>query len=143
MDIYFAGSIRGGREDVQLYAALVKYLQSYGTVLSEHIGDKTLTDTGEQSADKFIHDRDLGWLFQSNVVVAEVTQPSLGVGYELGRLVGFKRTPILALYRPQEGKRLSTMISGCPNITVSKYHTLDEAVHHIDSFMMNHRFQKK
>ena len=36
-------------------------------------------------------------------IVAEVTQPSLGVGYEIGRAVDMKK-PILCLYRPQEGK---------------------------------------
>ncbi len=41
--------------------------------------------------------------FQSDIIVAEVTQPSLGVGYELGRAVAMKK-PILCLYRPQVSK---------------------------------------
>ena len=36
-------------------------------------------------------------------LVAEVTQPSLGVGYEIGRAVAMDKK-ILCLYRPQEGK---------------------------------------
>ena len=37
------------------------------------------------------------------VIVAEVTQPSLGVGYEIGRAYAMKK-PILCLYRPQPEK---------------------------------------
>jgi len=48
--------------------------------------------------DKTIHDTDFAWLKESDVVVAEVTVPSTGVGYELGRAVEMKK-PILALYR--------------------------------------------
>ena len=38
-----------------------------------------------------------------SVIVAEVTQPSLGVGYEIGRAYAMKK-PILCLYRPQPEK---------------------------------------
>ena len=42
MRIYFAGSIRGGRADVQLYIKVIKQLQRYGTVLTEHVADPNL-----------------------------------------------------------------------------------------------------
>lgn len=69
--------------------------------------------TGEETAagDRFIHERDLAWLQQADVVVAEVTQPSLGVGYELGRAVALNKQ-ILCLFRPQSGRVLSAMIRG-------------------------------
>ena len=38
-------------------------------------------------------------------MVAEVTQPSLGVGYEVGRAVAMNKK-ILCIYRPQEGKSM-------------------------------------
>ena len=43
----------------------------------------------------------------SIVLVAEVTQPSLGVGYEIGRAFNMNKK-ILCLYRPQPGKRVIT-----------------------------------
>lgn len=46
LKIYFAGSIRGGREDVQLYAKIVRLLQRYGTVLTEHVADTALLESG-------------------------------------------------------------------------------------------------
>ncbi|KAM4599823.1 5-hydroxymethyl-dUMP N-hydrolase [Fundulus diaphanus] len=114
MNIYFCGSIRGGRSDQQLYLRIVRELQRYGSVLTEHVGSAELSDTGEEGpagADKAIHDRDLEWLQQADVVVAEVTQPSLGVGYELGRAVDMKKK-MLCLFRPSSGRTLSAMIRG-------------------------------
>lgn len=32
MKIYFAGSIRGGREDVALYLQIINYLKNFGEV---------------------------------------------------------------------------------------------------------------
>ncbi|XP_071335891.1 5-hydroxymethyl-dUMP N-hydrolase [Trachinotus anak] len=114
MKVYFCGSIRGGRDDVELYRKIVEKLRSYGTVLTEHVGRAQLTHRGEDASaagDKFIHDRDVDWLRQSDVVVAEVTQPSLGVGYELGRVVDMKKKT-LCLFRPSSGHVLSAMIRG-------------------------------
>ena len=56
----------------------------------------------------------LSKLARSDVVVAEVTQPSLGVGYEIGRTVELGK-PLLCLYRPVEGRLLSAMIRGLDN----------------------------
>lgn len=44
--IYFAGSIRAGRDDAQLYYKIVRLLQKYGTVLTEHVGDPGLCESG-------------------------------------------------------------------------------------------------
>ena len=42
-------------------------------------------------SDKQIHDRDMKWLLESDLIVAEVTNPSLGVGYEIGRAIGYEK----------------------------------------------------
>jgi len=116
MRIYFCGSMRAGRQDVDLYGVLVQKLQQYGEVLTPFVADKSITNLGSEhpGGEKGIHDRDVELLERSHVVVAEVTQPSLGVGYELGRAVAMN-LPILCLYRPQEGKLLSGMIRGMDN----------------------------
>ena len=134
MKIYFAGSIRGGRDDVGLYLQIIEHLKKYGEVLTEHVGDKNLALLGEDGVkDDYIHNRDLEWFIQSNVVVAEVTTPSLGVGYEIGRAVENQKR-VLCLYRPQDGKRLSAMITGSPDVTNAEYKTLDDAKKIIDDF---------
>lgn len=122
MDIYFAGSIRGGQSDVDLYAELIEMLNEYGTVLTEHVGTDTVQENETQAGmtDGDIHEQDLVWLRQADAVVAEVTTPSLGVGYELGRSVEMG-TPVLALYRPDGEHDLSAMIRGSGDIAVSEY----------------------
>ena len=136
MKIYFAASIRGGREDAELYLQIVAHLKKKGEVLTEHVGNKDLTACGEQElGNQYIHDRDLEWLLASKVIVAEVTVPSLGVGYEL-RMAEEHHKNILALYRPQAGKSLSPMISGSPAITIKEYSTLEEAKRMIDDYFL-------
>jgi nucleoside 2-deoxyribosyltransferase len=121
MQIYFAGSIRGGRNDQEIYSAIINLLKKYGLVLTEHIGDRKLFVTGEARDNREIYDRDMQWIEVADVVVAEVTNPSLGVGYEIGKAEC--RKPILCLFREQEGKKLSAMISGNKNLTLREYKT--------------------
>ncbi|VDI18220.1 Hypothetical predicted protein, partial [Mytilus galloprovincialis] len=87
--IYFGGSISGGRDDDDLYARLIEQLRQYGTVLTEHVGNSSVEKDVE----------------------ADVTQPSLGVGYEIGRAVDLKKT-ILCLFRPHLRKKPAALIRG-------------------------------
>jgi nucleoside 2-deoxyribosyltransferase len=124
--IYFAGSIRGGRDDQFIYEEIIKLLTEYGTVLTEHVGEKTLSALGEQVVtEKFIFDRDVGWITEADVIVAEATSPSLGVGYEIGiaEKLGKK---IICLCRPTEGKSLSAMVRGNAHCTVYDYQDIEE-----------------
>jgi hypothetical protein len=123
--IYFAGAIRGGREDAALYTEIVPLLREYGEVLTEHIGDLALTSAGETGSDKEIHDRDLAWLREAHVLVAEVTTPSLGVGYEIGKATEWG-TPVLCLFRPGKGVVLSALIAASTNVTVCTYESTAE-----------------
>jgi nucleoside 2-deoxyribosyltransferase len=122
MDVYFAGSIRGGQSDVDLYAELIELLAEYGTVLTEHVGNEAVQEAESQAGmtDSDIHEQDLRWLRQADAIVAEVTTPSLGVGYELGRAVELG-TPIRCLYRPTGDNDLSAMIRGSNEIPVIEY----------------------
>ena len=134
MKIYFAGSIRGGRKDASLYREIIGFLCNFGEVLTEHIGDTNLTDAGDDGPDdSFIHDRDLGWLQLSDVLVAEVTQVSVGVGYEIGRAVESGKK-VLCLFRPLENKRLSAMIAGCGKIDLVEYQSFSETKSIITDF---------
>lgn len=127
MEIYFGGSIRGGRDDSALYADLIDRLGSYGTVLTEHVGESDIEASEEQAGmtDRDIHEQDIQWLRQAEVVVAEVTTPSLGVGYEIGRAVAWEK-PVLCLYRPDAEADLSAMIRGNDAVTVAEYRESSE-----------------
>ena len=134
MKIYFAGSIRGGRDDHELYADIISLLQNYGDVLTEHVGGANLSVHGESLLDSEIYDRDLAWLREADVVVAEVTTPSLGVGYEIGKATEWNKR-VLCLYRPADNRRLSGMLTGCPGVRVYEYRAVDELKEIFDEFL--------
>ena len=81
--VYFGGSIRGGRIDANLYKRLIEYIQRTDIVLTEHIGSPELNLMEQGKRDVEIYDEDTAWLRESDVVIAECSCPSLGVGYEL------------------------------------------------------------
>lgn len=124
MRIYFSGSIRGGRQDVDLYARIIEQLKAYGDVLTEFIGGSGLTAQGSSGSEADIYAKDMAWLTAADVIVAEVTSPSLGVGYELAMAETMGK-PVLCLYRPSEGKKPSAMIAGCPHFDFQTFR--DEA----------------
>ena len=126
--IYFSASISGGREDADLYARLISALGRRGLVLTEHIGSPDLSDGGEDGpTDEEIFERDLRWLEEADIVIAEVTTPSLGVGYEVARATRMRK-PVVCLFRPGSGRRLSAMIRGNPDVRVLEYSGADDPV---------------
>ena len=136
MKIYFAASIRGGRKDQNKYNELIRFLSSKVEVLTEHVGDSSLEQTGEQNlSDKEIYKRDLEWLESADAVIAEVTNPSLGVGYELGIAEKLGK-PVLCLFEDADHNcNLSAMISGNHKITTFRYTSLDQVKERIISFI--------
>ena len=136
MKIYFAASIRGGRKDQNKYNELIGFLSSKVEVLTEHVGDSSLGQAGDKDlSDKEIYQRDLEWLESADAVIAEVTNPSLGVGYELGVAEKLGK-PVLCLFDDSDHNRtLSAMISGNHKITTFRYTSLEMAKERILEFL--------
>ena len=142
MKIYFAGSIRGGRQDAALYEQIIQYLKSFGEVLTEHVGDPALTSAGDDGPnDHFIHDRDLEWLQSSDVIVAEVTTVSMGVGYEIGRAVEMRK-PVLCLFRGEPKYNLSAMISGCSDVELIYYSSFGDVKKTLKKYLLSLKTSK-
>ncbi|MBQ9009362.1 MAG: nucleoside 2-deoxyribosyltransferase [Clostridia bacterium] len=116
MKIYFAGSIRGGREDRELYSRLIAYMSTGHRVLTEHIGHPVLEESG---SDGDIYRQDTAWLRECDLVIAECTRPSLGVGYELAYAERYGK-PVHILYNT-ERTRLSAMLTGNPAFYLHPY----------------------
>ena len=132
MSIYFAGAIRGGRDFQSVYKEIILKLQKFDTVLTEHIGSSDLKANGEEDfSDKEIYKRDKAWIEQAEFFVADVSSPSLGVGYELGLAESLGKK-ILCLYNKNSETKLSAMIAGNNSFKVHSYHMtkdLDEILH--------------
>ena len=57
--VYFAGAIRGGRNDADLYKRLIEYINRTDRVLTEHVGDLSLSALeGKRRAEKLIAERE-------------------------------------------------------------------------------------
>ena len=125
MKIYFAGSITGGRDDKKIYLEIINELKKYGEVLTEHVGNDSLTQFGEMTNDKEIYQRDINWVKMCDILIAEVTCPSFGVGIEIARASQFGKK-IICFYKSVEGKKLSAMISGCPGVQIFKYQKIKD-----------------
>ena len=123
MKVYFAGSIRGGRQDAELYRKVIAVLKEKHQVLTEHVGDLSLS-TVEDKGDKAIYEQDTAWLRECDVVVAECTQVSLGVGYELAYAEAHGKE-VHIFYRPGE-TQLSAMLAGNEGFHIHRYREKSE-----------------
>ncbi len=135
MTIYFCGSIAGGRTFLDTYTKIVRYLQSLGhTIPTEHIIDPNVLDGEKKLTARDIYQRDVEWLSTADCAIAEISNPSLGVGYEIGYALD-KSKKVLAMY--QRGLFVSRMITGNPhpNLTVVEYGSEEEAKELIDQFL--------
>lgn len=132
--IYFACSIRGGRDDAETYAKLVNHIKLKAVVLSEIFTSGKLTASGSKGTSGDIYAKDIAWIKEADAIIAEVTNPSLGVGYEIAYAENLGK-PILALFRDDGTRKLSAMIDGAPGVTNRSYTTLGEAYKAIDNFL--------
>jgi hypothetical protein len=135
MNIYFACSITGGRSDEPVYQAIVKVLQEDGhevpTALlagSDVVALEIIVDARE------VYIRDTGWIDACELLVAEVSTPSHGVGYEIAYALQ-QNKPVLCLH--QEDIPVSKMIVGNPdpNLTVITYTNKRDAVTQLRSYL--------
>src|SRR3954469_15185717 len=120
--IYFAGAISGGRGDVALYRQIIAALKAdghpvpAGAVAAEHV-----PASGETLDSCAIFDRDLAWIAAADVLVAEVSMPSTGVGYEIASARYKYGIPVICLYRPAHTARCTAMVAGDRGIELIEY----------------------
>lgn len=132
--VYFAGSIRGGRDDAELYKEIIAHIKETDTVLTEHIGDLSLSvlERGRDN-DAKIYDQDTGWLKECDLLIGECTSPSLGVGYELAYAEKLEK-PCYLFYRKSKCQ-LSAMLTGNPYYSIYSYETKEEIFEILDSIL--------
>jgi nucleoside 2-deoxyribosyltransferase len=126
VNIYFACSITGGRRDQAAYAALVTALLGEGHIVpTASLASPDVMEQEGRLSPEEVYARDSGWIEACDALIAEVSTPSHGVGYEIGYALS-KGKPVLCCYR--QGRRLSKMISGNPdlNLQTREYSSQDE-----------------
>ncbi len=136
MNIYFACSITGGREFEAVYQAIVHALAEDGhQVPTAHLAESGVTAREAVIDPHEVYSRDVTWIRECDVLIAEVSMPSHGVGYEIGFALGNGK-PVLALY--QEGRKVSKMISGNPDpkLAVKIYQKPEDAIQSVRKFLL-------
>lgn len=131
--IYFAGSIRGGRTDAELYGRIISYIKKTGIVLTEHIGctDINLKEQGKKDIE--IYEQDTAWLRESDILIAECSCPSLGVGYELA--YAEKNGIPCHIFYDRGKTHLSAMLTGNPYFMIHPYEREDEIYQILDKIL--------
>ena len=108
--IFFAGSIRGGRQLIPTYQCIIRFLKSRDyTVISEHVAAEGLEKVEATMTEQEIYEKDANWVQESDCMIADITVPSIGVGYEICHAIKHKK-PVLCVY--QEGANASAMVLG-------------------------------
>jgi nucleoside 2-deoxyribosyltransferase len=136
MKVYLSGAIRGGRQLQNIYQVILDFLQENDhDVLTYHVAKKNVLEMETEQSDTEIYTQDVSWLEECEFVVAEVSTPSLGVGYEIAYIIDRKK-PVLAVYDSQLGP-ISAMISGNTSsyITVLSYNSIPQLLEHISIFI--------
>jgi nucleoside 2-deoxyribosyltransferase len=135
VDLYLSCSLTGGRQDQPVVAALITHLQTLGhRVLTAHLGAESAMAADGGLSPEAVFERDTAWLRDSDAVIAEVSTPSHGVGFELAYALE-RGKPVLCLAR--EGVRVSKMLTGIrqPGFQVLTYRTTEEALTHQEAFL--------
>ncbi len=135
MNIYFSCSITGGRDDQPAYAALVDHLLENGhEVPTAILARPEVMDDEVIIEPAAVYERDVRWVTGCDALIAEVSTPSHGVGYEIALALSLGK-PVLCLH--QGGRKVSKMLTGNshPNFCLGMYHTSDEMLSLVDAFI--------
>ncbi|QOJ78594.1 nucleoside 2-deoxyribosyltransferase [Infirmifilum lucidum] len=119
--IYFAAPMRGVREALKEVRELIRLVESRGhVVLTKHVAEETL-DTDRGLSHREVFERDVRLLEEADMLIAEVSYPSLGVGFEIAyALLRGKKT--VALVKHERMDSLSSLIRG---ITWENFYLVD------------------
>lgn len=137
MNIYFACSITGGREFERIYQDLMAALLADGhEIPTAHLAESNVLALEAVTPEREVYERDVIWIRNTDALIAEVSAPSHGVGYEIGFALQLGK-PVLCIN--QQGRKLSKMISGNPHpkLTVQTYKEPEEAIRLAREFIKN------
>lgn len=134
MKIYVSGSMYGGQQKIDTYKKLVDKLEEYGEVLTKQIADPYAIENEKYQKDEDIYNDLENKLEKADILIAEVSVPSIGVGYEIGYASKLNKK-IVAIYDKNYIDKVTTMIRGNKNIKIIPYENISEILDKIDDIM--------
>lgn len=134
--IYCAGAIRGDTSFRRNYELIIKLVAEAGfEALTElNLQDKVVL------SDKDIFLRDKSWLDKSEMMIAELSGISTGVGFEISYALYVRKIPVLVVYSSSIDS-ISAMISGCNSefLSVKNYSSDEELTQIVNNFITGSR----
>jgi nucleoside 2-deoxyribosyltransferase len=135
MNIYFSCSITGGRRDQAIYQHIVEHLAAQGhEVPTAHLSRADILDEEQVIDPQVVFKRDVNWVQECNAMVAEVSTPSHGVGYEIALALCLDK-PVFCCFR--EGVKVSKMLTGNTHarLKIFSYASEAELLNGMDQFL--------
>ena len=137
MKIYFGFTVAGDRSTVETARSMVQCLEGLGhEVLTRHLVSDDARAADRLLGPQAVYRRDMAWLRQCDLFIAEVSGSSFGLGFEAGYLLGGSTIKVILLYSRNSKDKISLMITGNthPNCTLVPYASLAE----VEEFIQNH-----
>ncbi len=128
MKIYFGFTVIGDRSSIEGAKSIVSLLESLGhEVLTKHLVREDAFDVDSLVPPQEIYHRDMKWLQQCDVFIAEVSGSSFGIGYEAAYALATGKKAML-FYHKDKQKKISRLIQGNthPNCTTVPYSKIEE-----------------
>jgi nucleoside 2-deoxyribosyltransferase len=135
VNLYFSCSLTGGRGDEAVYGHIVNYLLEQGhEVPTAHLARPEVMDLERVVVPADVYRRDINWIEGCQAMIAEVSTPSHGVGYEIAYALRLGK-PVLCCYR--EGRTVSKMLTGNDSrgLEVHAYRDEEHAIELIEAFL--------
>ena len=138
MNVYLACTVRGDRGGVLAGRALGARLQRHGhVVLTMHLLADDVEAAESQLTEADVYRRDLDWLSGCDVLVAEASGSSYGVGFEVGYVLGRAAASgqrVVLLYDTARRDKVSRLITGNRDArcTTFGYASIEELMAFID-----------
>jgi Nucleoside 2-deoxyribosyltransferase len=131
MKIYFGFTVAGDRSSIDAARKVVHQLEEMGhEVLTRHLVSDNAWEADRSVSPQDVYRRDMAWLGQCEVFIAEVSGSSFGLGFETGYVLGATSKKVVLLYRRDVEQRVSLLITGNthPNCTLVPYANVEEVM---------------
>jgi Nucleoside 2-deoxyribosyltransferase len=129
MKIYFGFTVAGDRSTVIAARKIVGILEELRhQVLTRHLVEDNAWEADRSIKPKEVYLRDMKWLEQCDMFIAEVSGSSFGLGFETGYLLGATTKKVVLFYRRAVESKISLLITGIthPNCRLVPYSEFDE-----------------
>jgi hypothetical protein len=121
--------------------ALAAALVSMGhVVLTGHLLDDDVETAESSLSERQVFERDMAWLGEADLLIAEASGSSYGVGFEVGYVLGRSDATdqrVLLLYDADRRAVVSRLIAGNvhPNCTTYPYRDAADLVRFVQAFL--------